>query len=67
MPGFRGEMSFTPRSVKSAMRQAGRSRARFCLLIGEDELVARSVMIKNMDSGEQALVPLAEAVRGLSR
>ncbi len=65
--GFRGEMSFTPRSVKSAMRQAGRSRARFCLLIGEDELVARSVMIKNMDSGEQALVPLAEAVRGLSR
>ncbi len=65
--GFHGEMSFTPRSIKSAMRQAGRSRARFCLLIGEDELAARSVMVKDMDSGEQAPVPLAEVAGRLNR
>ena len=44
--GFRGEMGFTSRSVKSAMRQAGKSGARFCLLIGEDELAAQSAMLK---------------------
>lgn len=64
--GFRGEMSFTPRSIKSAMRQAGRSRARFCLLIGEDELAAQSVMVKDMDSGEQTLVPLSEVAGRLN-
>ncbi len=64
--GFRGEMSFTPRSIKSAMRQAGRSRARFCLLIGEDELAAQSVMVKDMDSGEQTPVPLSEVAGRLN-
>ena len=65
--GFRGEMNFTPRSLKSAMRQAGKSQARFCLLMGEDELAAQSVMIKNMDSGEQELVPFTDAAARLAR
>ena len=65
--GFRGEMGFTSRSVKSAMRQAGKSGARFCLLIGEDELAAQSAMLKNMDSGEQASVPFADVVARLQK
>lgn len=64
---FRGEMGFAVRSVKSAMRQAGKSGARFCLLIGEDELAARTVMLKNMDSGEQASVPFADVVARLQK
>ena len=64
---LRGEMSFTKRSMKSAMRQANRSGAKFCLLLGEDELASNSVMIRDMDSGEQTLVPLAEAANRLSR
>ena len=58
--GFRGEMGFSSRSIKSAMRQAGKSGARFCLLIGEDELAAQTVMLKNMDSGEQSSVAFAD-------
>ncbi len=65
--GSRGEMGFTSRSVKSAMRQAGKSGARFCLLIGEDELAAQSAMLKNMDSGEQASVPFADVVARLQK
>ena len=65
--GFRGEMGFAVRSVKSAMRQAGKSGARFCLLIGEDELAARTVMLKNMDSGEQASVAFADVVARLQK
>ena len=65
--GVRGEMGFAVRSVKSAMRQAGKSGARFCLLIGEDELAARTVMLKNMDSGEQASVAFADVVARLQK
>ena len=65
--GFHGEMGFAVRSVKSAMRQAGKSGARFCLLIGEDELAARTVMLKNMDSGEQASVAFADVVARLQK
>ena len=65
--GFHGEMNFTPRSIKSAMRQAGRSHARFCLLIGEDELASRTVMVKDMDSGEQTPVPLTEVAGRLNQ
>ena len=63
--GFRGEMGFSSRSIKSAMRQAGKSRARSCLLIGEDELAAQTVMLKNMDSGEQSSVAFADVVARL--
>lgn len=65
--GFRGEMGFSSRSVKSAMRQAGKSGARFCLLIGEDELAAQTVMLKDMDSGEQASVAFADVVARLQK
>ncbi len=51
--GFSGEISFQSKSLKSQMRQASKNNARFCLLLGGDELVANSVVIKNMDTGEQ--------------
>ena len=44
------------------MRQAGKSGARFALLIGPDELAAGTVVVKNMENGEQCAVPRAEAV-----
>lgn len=65
--GFRGEMGFSVRSVKSAMRQAGKSRTRYCLLIGEDELAGGSVMVKDMDSGEQHSLSLAEVATRLEK
>lgn len=59
--GLQGEMSFAARSVKSAMRQAGKSGARFAYLLGEDELAKGVVMIKNLDNGEQHSVLLDKA------
>ncbi|MDD6088884.1 MAG: histidine--tRNA ligase [Desulfovibrionaceae bacterium] len=59
--GLKGEMGFSTRSVKSAMRQAGKSHAHCCLLIGEQELADGTAVIKDMDSGEQAALPLADA------
>lgn len=65
--GFRGDMGFAARSIKSAMRQAGKSRVRFCLLLGENELADNTVVVKDMDSGEQVAVPTAEVVTRLAR
>lgn len=60
--GLGGTLGFETRSMKSTMRQAGKSRARFALLIGTDELAAGTVVVKNMENGEQCAVPRAEAV-----
>jgi histidyl-tRNA synthetase len=54
-----GEMSFGSGSLKSRLRQASRSNAEYCLIMGETELASRTVIIKDMDSGEQANIPLA--------
>lgn len=56
---LRGEMSFGSGSLKSRLRQASRTGAEYCLIMGEAELTAQTVIVKNMDSGEQVNIPLA--------
>ena len=55
--GYRGEMSYTSSSLKSQMRQANKLEARFCLLLGSDEVAQKRVTVKNMATGEQSTVP----------
>lgn len=40
-------------SISSQMKAANRSGAKFCLILGEDELVKNKVILKDMASGEQ--------------
>jgi histidyl-tRNA synthetase len=47
------EMDFDGKSLKSQMRRADKLKARFSLIIGEDELRQRSAQLKNMDKGSQ--------------
>jgi histidyl-tRNA synthetase len=54
-----GELSYCSGSLKSRLRQASHSNAEYCLILGENELADRKVIIKHMDSGEQALISLA--------
>ncbi|MFH1578270.1 MAG: histidine--tRNA ligase [Candidatus Omnitrophota bacterium] len=48
------DMDYAGRSLKAKMRQANESGARFCVIIGEDELVKGNLSLKDMDSGEQS-------------
>lgn len=66
LAGLAGILGFEVRSVKSAMRQADKSRARFALLLGPDELSGGTAMLKNMESGEQYAVPRAETAARLA-
>ena len=59
--GLSGTQAFAARSMKSTMRQADKSNARYALLIGPDELAAGTVVVKNMENGEQNAVPFAGA------
>lgn len=54
--GFAGEAPYAPRSVKSQMRAADKSSARFCLVLGTDELAGGTVVVKNMQAGGQETV-----------
>ncbi len=54
--GFAGETPFAAKSVKSQMRAADKSGARFCLVLGTDELAQGTVVVKNMRAGGQETV-----------
>ncbi len=57
--GLVGEISFTAKGLKGQMRRASTLGARYCLLLGENELNTQTVAVKNMDGGGQVSIPLA--------
>ena len=57
------DRDFVGRSLKAQMREANRSRARYALIIGDDELASDSVSLKDLDAGEQQILPLDEALQ----
>jgi histidyl-tRNA synthetase len=54
-------MDHEGRSMKNQLKQADKQRARFVLILGENELEKREVGLKNMHSGEQEIIALAPA------
>jgi histidyl-tRNA synthetase len=58
--GLRGELAFSPGSLKSQMRQASRNRARFCLILGQEELAQGAVTVRDMDKASQQILPRAD-------
>lgn len=51
--GVSAEMDYEGRSPKAQMRRANRIGCRYCFLIGERELAAGQVLVKDMEAGEQ--------------
>lgn len=65
--GFVGTLGYESRSIKATMRQASKSGARYTLIMGTNELASGSVIVKNMESGEQSEVPLCQAAASLEK
>lgn len=61
----RGEVSFAAKSLKSQMRQASKTGAKKCLLLGGNEIAAKSVTIKDMTTGDQVTVPMDAALENM--
>jgi histidyl-tRNA synthetase len=59
--GVSADMDYMDRSLRAQMRHADRNGARVVAILGEDELRAGAVQVKDMKEGEQWEVPLEGA------
>jgi histidyl-tRNA synthetase len=62
---IKAAMSFEGKSFKSQFREADSRKAVFTVIIGENEIKNKSVMLKNMASGEQTEVKTGDLVLNL--
>lgn len=52
------EIDYLGRSVKAQMREANKLNARFVLFVGGEEFKSGNYKLKNMESGEEKLIPI---------
>ncbi|NLU81285.1 histidine--tRNA ligase [Rhodococcus sp. HNM0569] len=60
--GVSVDLVFGDRGMKGAMKAADRSGARLALVVGERELDEGTVVVKQLSTGEQETVPLADVL-----
>ena len=65
--GMTASMDFAKRSMKAQMKQAGKSNAKFALIIGEDEVTNNTVTVKNLANSEQQTLAVDEVVNFISK
>ncbi|MEN8140907.1 MAG: histidine--tRNA ligase [Thermodesulfobacteriota bacterium] len=62
--GLRVALDLQDRSLKNQMKQAGRAKVRFALIMGEDELEKGVATLRDMESREQQDLPLTADIDG---
>jgi len=60
--GVRVDMSYGDRGLKGAMRAADRSGARLALVLGEKDIEAGTIGVKDLGSGDQVSIPMDSVV-----
>jgi histidyl-tRNA synthetase len=63
--GVATDFAYGGKGLKNAMKSANRSGARYAIVAGERDLAEGVVQLKDLESGEQNAVPLAEVVTTL--
>jgi len=63
--GLGATCAFGDRSLKAQLRTANKSGAAFALILGEEEVRAGQVVVRDMAKGEQRTVALEEVVAWL--
>lgn len=58
--GLRAGMDVASHGLKAQMKQAAKRGAKCVVLLGENEMQARAVTLKNMATGTQTTIPFAE-------
>ncbi len=64
--GLAADLDFTQRSLKAQMKEADRLGARFTALLGEDEMAAGSVTLRDMHTGDQQTIPRSDIASHLA-
>jgi histidyl-tRNA synthetase len=65
--GLSCDLDYADRSAKGQFKQADRAGARFALVVGDEELAAGVCTLRDMASGEQQTVPVADGPEELLR
>lgn len=63
--GVAAELDFQGRSPKGQMKQANRSGAHFAFIIGDEELAANRVTVRDLYTGEERLITSDDAVEAV--
>ncbi len=64
--GVAAEMTYGRRSLKAQLRHANRLGARFAILIGDDEVRDQKSTVRDLSSGDQAVVALSETAEWIA-
>jgi histidyl-tRNA synthetase len=64
--GFAVDLGYSG-NMKKRMKRANKIAARAAVILGEDELAQSAAMVRDLDSGEQELVPLDKLADSLAR
>jgi histidyl-tRNA synthetase len=65
LAGKRVEIAFGSRALKSSMKAADKSGARYVIVLGDEEMSSQSVELKNMNSGVSASVKIDSLINAL--
>lgn len=65
--GISADQAYEGRSMKSQMKSADRSGADIAVIVGPDELVSGTVVIRPLRGGEQSSVPRAQLLLSLQK
>lgn len=65
--GFRVDMDLQGRSLKGQMKQAGKIKASFAVIIGDNEMESGKATVKNMETGEQKEIGFTDVTDYISR
>lgn len=58
--GISADLSFDGRSLKAGMKAASRSGARWALIVGDDEVSSRTLVVKDLQAREQSTISMDE-------
>lgn len=65
--GIAATLAVGGRSLKAQLRHAGAARARYAVIIGDDELAAGTAQVRDLEAGSQETLSLAELPTKLRR
>ncbi|MDO9567436.1 MAG: histidine--tRNA ligase [Candidatus Desulfaltia sp.] len=67
LEGIIAELDFAGKSLKSQMKRADRLGAKHVLIIGEKELEEKAVVLRNMTTKEQVIIPIDDIIERVKK
>jgi histidyl-tRNA synthetase len=65
LEGVRAELDYEGKSLKSQMRRADKLKAKYVLIMGEEELKRGRAVLRNMETKSQEEIPMSNLLETL--